>query len=504
MTTEASAEATEHPESELKRSITGRLLFFYVLGDVLGSGIYVLVGAVAAAVGGAFWIAFAAGVTVATITGLAYAELATKYPQAAGAALYVNKAFRKPMLTFLITICMLSASFAASGSLASGFARYFGQLVPGIPVLLVTIVFVLILTGINFIGITESVVVNMIMTIVEVIGLIMVMVIGIMYMAQGDAELRRAHRVQRRRQSDLRHRRRGCLGVLRHDRFRERRQRRRGDDQPVQDLPAGPDRRHDRRPASSTSRSRSARRWWCRSTTLAEAPAALLEVIRAGVLPVDVGVMVILFGLIAMTAITNTTLVAVVTQSRILYGMARENIFPRMFRTLHPVRRSPWVALIFQAIVVAVLLTLGTLLKLVDEDLDIVSTLANVTVVFLLFIYALVIISALKLRGTGRPPRCLPGQHPTALHRDPGQRGPARLRHRRSTRLGCSGSSGCSPLGFVLYLAEAMSKKKHGAPSACPMPMTPMPSRSSEHARHRRHRRVAPVTDCGPISEVLR
>ena len=127
MTSEASAEATEHPESELKRSITGRLLFFYVLGDVLGSGIYVLVGAVAAAVGGAFWIAFAAGVTVATITGLAYAELATKYPQAAGAALYVNKAFRKPMLTFLITICMLSASFAASGSLASGFARYFGQ-----------------------------------------------------------------------------------------------------------------------------------------------------------------------------------------------------------------------------------------------------------------------------------------------------------------------------------------------------------------------------------------
>ena len=70
----------------LKRSITGRLLFFYVLGDVLGSGIYVLIGAVAAAVGGAFWMAFAAGVTVAAITGLAYAELVTKYPQAAGAA----------------------------------------------------------------------------------------------------------------------------------------------------------------------------------------------------------------------------------------------------------------------------------------------------------------------------------------------------------------------------------------------------------------------------------
>ena len=67
--------------------------------------------------------------------------------------------------------------------------------------------------------------------------------------------------------------------------------------------------------------------------------------VRAGILPVPVGAMIILFALIAMTAITNTTLVAVVTQSRILYGMSRENIFPKMFRKLHSTRRSPWVAL---------------------------------------------------------------------------------------------------------------------------------------------------------------
>ncbi|HEU4547279.1 MAG TPA: amino acid permease, partial [Microlunatus sp.] len=72
MTTASHTAEADSPKSELKRSITGRLLFFYVLGDVLGSGIYVLIGAVAAAVGGAFWIAFAVGVTVAAITGLAY------------------------------------------------------------------------------------------------------------------------------------------------------------------------------------------------------------------------------------------------------------------------------------------------------------------------------------------------------------------------------------------------------------------------------------------------
>ena len=121
----------------------GPQLFFYTLGDVLGSGIYVLIGLVAAAVGGAFWIAFALGVTVAAITGAAYAELVTKYPQAAGASLYVNKAFGNRPLTFLVTVSFLAASMAASGSLAAGFASYFDDLVVGgPPALLVSLVFV--------------------------------------------------------------------------------------------------------------------------------------------------------------------------------------------------------------------------------------------------------------------------------------------------------------------------------------------------------------------------
>ena len=103
------SEQTDLEETELKRSITGRQLFFYTLGDVLGSGIYVLIGLVAAAVGGAFWIAFALGVTIAAITGAAYAELVTKYPRAAGASLYVNKAFGNRPLTFLITVSFLAA-----------------------------------------------------------------------------------------------------------------------------------------------------------------------------------------------------------------------------------------------------------------------------------------------------------------------------------------------------------------------------------------------------------
>src|SRR4051794_2442612 len=177
----------EVDDSGLKRSITGRQLFFYTLGDVLGSGIYVLIGLVAAAVGGAFWIAFAVGVAIAAITGTAYAELVTKYPKAAGAALYVNKAFGSRALSFLVTVCFLSASFAAAGSLASGFAQYFAELWPGPSALLVMLVFLAALSVVNFIGITESVVINMVMAFVEIAGLLIILLSGIWYVAEGNA-----------------------------------------------------------------------------------------------------------------------------------------------------------------------------------------------------------------------------------------------------------------------------------------------------------------------------
>ena len=324
-----------------------------------------------------------------------------------------------------------------------------------------TIVFVLILTAINYIGISESVIVNMIMTIVEVSGLAIVLIIGIIYVAQGRAN----------------------FGVL--TEFS-------AEGSPIFAVIAGVALAFFamtgfENAANVAEETINPSKTFPRALiggmiaagviyvvvaisaalvvpidTLAAAPAALLEVVRAGVLPAPVGIMIILFALIAMTAITNTTLVAVVTQSRILYGMSRENIFPRMFRKLHPTRRSPWVALIFQGIVVAVLLILGALLKLVNPELDIVSTLANVTVVFLLFIYALVIISALKLRGEEERPDTYRANTPLLW-------------------IGIAGNvvllvyvivddpssllwvAGLLAVGFVLYIAELFSKKRHGA-----------------------------------------
>ena len=392
-------QSLESEDDGLKRSITGRLLFFYVLGDVLGSGIYVLIGLVAAAVGGAFWIAFAVGISLATITGLAYAELVTKFPQAAGAALYVNKAFRNRPLTFLVTICMLSASFAAAGSLATGFSGYFAEVWALPPALFIAVVFILVLAVVNFIGITESVVINMLMTFVEVGGLIIVLLYGAWYVAQGDADFSRLGEFNADGSPTLAIVAGVALAFFAMTGFENAAN--------VAEETIDPSKTFPRALIGGMLTAgviyvlvAATAALTVPIDTLAESDTALLEVVKSGILPVPTSIMVTLFAVIAMVAITNTTLVAVVTESRILYGMAREDVVPGMFARIHKARRSPWVALIFAASVVIGLLVVGKLLQEAGVGVDVVERLALVTVVFTLFIYALVIVACLKLRGT--------------------------------------------------------------------------------------------------------
>ena len=101
---------TRLDDSPLKRSITGRLLFFYVLGDVLGSGIYVLIGAVPAPWAARSGLAFAVGVTVAAFTGWPTPSWPPSTRRRPAPALYVNRAFKNKALTFLSTVLYLSAT----------------------------------------------------------------------------------------------------------------------------------------------------------------------------------------------------------------------------------------------------------------------------------------------------------------------------------------------------------------------------------------------------------
>jgi APA family basic amino acid/polyamine antiporter len=216
----------------------------------------------------------------------------------------------------------------------------------------------------------------------------------------------------------------------------------------------------------------------------------LLEVIRADLFFIPAAVMLVIFGFIAMIAISNTTLVTVVAQSRILYGMARENIVPAIFSKIHPTRRSPYVALMFGSAIVAALLVIGAAIRSgqgdlpVEEQLDIVDRLATITVVFLLFIYALVIVACLKLRGKDEGPDTYRANTPLLI-------------------IGILGNlsvlvytliddpealfwvAGLLAVGLVLFLLQNFTGKKHGHPlrgieNTTAHPVEPPPT-SKEH-----------------------
>lgn len=374
-------------QEELKRSISGRLLFFYVLGDVLGSGIYALIGVMAFTVGGAFWLSFVVGVTVALLTGFAYAELITKYPQAAGAALYTHKAFGNRFLTFMVTFSLLAATIAAAGTLARVFGgTYFTSFVEGVPVTLVAILFIVALSLLNFRGITESVWTNMIMTIIETAGLLIILAVGAVVVAEGDANLEQPFQLNDGNPaivvlSGV------ALAFFAMTGFENAAN--------IAEETQDPSRTF---PKALLGGMTLAGVLYMVIAFIASMVApidelaanggedgSLLTVVQAGPIPVPEMV----FSAIALVAVTNTTLVSLVAQSRIMYGMARQGIVPRVFARTHATRRTPWVSIIFTAALVCLLLAIA--------DVD---RLATVTVLFLIVVYGMVCLAALRLRGT--------------------------------------------------------------------------------------------------------
>lgn len=77
----------------LRRTVTTTGLFLFILGDVLGAGVYVLAGEIAGIAGGALWVPLVVALLLALLTAGSSAELATKCPRAGGSSHYATRAF---------------------------------------------------------------------------------------------------------------------------------------------------------------------------------------------------------------------------------------------------------------------------------------------------------------------------------------------------------------------------------------------------------------------------
>ena len=153
-------------------------IVMYGIGIIVGAGVYALLGTAAGIAGNGLWISFAIGAILASFTGLSYAELSSAYPKASAEANYLKHAFRKDWIAFAVGWLVAVVGFVSAGAVALGFAGYFSAFIP-LPPVLVAIALIFFLSIINFLGIETSAKFNAVFTIIEVIGVIIIILIGI-------------------------------------------------------------------------------------------------------------------------------------------------------------------------------------------------------------------------------------------------------------------------------------------------------------------------------------
>ncbi|MGW6528567.1 APC family permease [Streptomyces venezuelae] len=377
------ADTSTEPGTPLRRTLTTTLLYFFILGDVLGAGVYVLVGQVAAESGPAVWLPLAVALGLALLTAASYAELATRFPRAGGASHYATLAYG-PFVGFLAGFCMLAAGVVSVGALARGFAGdYLAEFV-SLPVALVAVVFLGALALLNLRGISESTRANAVATVIEVGGLVLVIGLGAWVLARGDGDIGRLADV-------------GTEGSG-----------------PTAAVLSGAVLAYYSFVGFETSvnvaeETRDPRRSYPRALfgalitaglvyvlvgcvaaaavptqTLVDSSGPLLEVVKeAGGVPPRV------FSVVALVAVANGALLTGIMTSRLTFGMARDGLLPRALTRVLPGRRTPWAA-------IAATTALSLLLALTGS----VATLASTLVLLLLVVFFIVNTAALVLRRT--------------------------------------------------------------------------------------------------------
>lgn len=387
MATTTAPDSSEH-ETKLSRSITTTLLFFFIVGDTLGAGIYTLVGTMATDVGGMLWLPLVIALVLALLTAGTYAELITKYPHAGGASRYADRAFNKPFVTFIIGFLMLSSGITTSAALANAFAgdylaSFFGdESLPSSVAIPVRLVFLAVLIAVNLRGVRESLSANVVFTCIEVSGLVLVIVLAAIVFGSGDGDPSR---------------------IL----------------TPASDTPlltgafaasitaffsflgfeaAANMAEEVKEPTRAYPRALFGAILTAATvyllialgaaivvdpSTMAESTGPLLEVVRAS----GVGIPSWLFSAIALVAITNGALLFMVMASRATYGLAEVGLLPSVFGKVLEGRRTPWVAI----------LTVGGATMAMSMVGD-VSQLADTTVLLLVLVFISANVSVLVLK----------------------------------------------------------------------------------------------------------
>jgi APA family basic amino acid/polyamine antiporter len=380
--------ATHEAEPSLKRVMGPWLLLLFIVGDILGTGIYALTGQVANQVGGVVWLPFLVAFVVALITAFSYLELVTKYPKAAGAALYTHKAFGIHFITFIVAFAVMcsgiTSASTASRAFSANMSHAFGLGFSAFGITMTGLVFMAVVAAVNFRGVGESVKANVVLTCVELTGLLIIIFIGLWAIGAGQGDV---SRVTQFKAGDA-----GMvwpviaattLAFFAMVGFEDSVNMAEECQNPTGDFPkvllAGLFITGTIYVLVSISAIT-----LVPPAQLGEGETPLLKVVQAGAPNFPVWI----FGFITMFAVANSALINMLMASRLVYGMSREHVLPPVLGKVHATRRTPYIAIGFTTLLAFALITF------VGE----VPALGGTTALLLLCVFTVVNVAVLVLR----------------------------------------------------------------------------------------------------------
>ena len=395
--------ATE-AEPSLNRVMGPWLLLLFIVGDILGTGIYALTGQVANQVGGVVWLPFLVAFVVALITAFSYLELVTKYPKAAGAALYTHKAFGIHFVTFIVAFAVMcsgiTSASTASRAFSANMSNAFDLGFSSFGITMTGLVFMAVVAAVNFRGVGESVKANVVLTCVELTGLLIIIFIGLWAIGVGQGDVSRITQFKAGDTGmfwpviaattlaffamvgfeDFVNMAEECKDPTRHF---------------PKVLLAGLFITGAIYVLVSISAIT-----LVSPEQLGEGETPLLKVVQAGAPNFPLWI----FGFITMFAVANSALINMLMASRLVYGMSREHVLPPVLGKVHATRRTPYIAIGFTTLLAFALITF------VGE----VPALGGTTALLLLCVFTVVNVAVLVLRkdpvahGHFRTPTFLP------------------------------------------------------------------------------------------------
>jgi basic amino acid/polyamine antiporter, APA family len=332
-------ETQQEPDS-LKRVFTLPALIIYGVGDILGAGIYAVIGDVAELSGYFIWASFLTAASVAALTALSYAELGGRLPRSGGVAYFIHYTFRAEWLSLIVGWSMFCTCVVSMATTSKAFAGYLNEFLPAIPPWAIILAFFAVLAFFNFRGMEESSALNILCTCVEVSGLLIVIILALAFLfGGGDSSAATASGTiaDGKEIAGIAIIQGAALAFYSFIGFE--------DIVNVSEEVKNPERNVPRAILMALSIAGGIYMlvsWLATRVLSPDALASSNAPLAAVVQQAQPNFPAIVFSIVALFAVLNTALLNFVTASRLLFGMAKEGLLPTWLAKLHRKRATPY------------------------------------------------------------------------------------------------------------------------------------------------------------------